>query len=42
MAGGSVVTELACKKIGCDFYGKDAFEGIKIAQKVFNLQGQNR
>jgi methanogenic corrinoid protein MtbC1 len=38
MAGGSVVTELACREIGCDFYGKDAFEAVTIAQKVINIQ----
>ena len=35
MAGGAPVTELVCKKTGCDFYGKNAFEGVKIAKEVY-------
>lgn len=33
---GGAVTELVCEKTGCDFYGKDALAGVKIASKVYN------
>lgn len=36
MVGGGAVTELVCEKTGCDFYGKDALAGVKIASKVYN------
>jgi 5-methyltetrahydrofolate--homocysteine methyltransferase len=35
MAGGAVLTDEYAKLIGADFYTKDAMEGVKIAQKVF-------
>lgn len=35
MVGGAVVTEDYAKSIGADFYGKDAMEAVKIAEKVF-------
>lgn len=38
MVGGAPVTELVREKTGCDFYGKDAFEGVKYARKVYNHQ----
>lgn len=35
MVGGAPVTDLVAKKTGCDFYGKDAYEGLKYANKVY-------
>jgi 5-methyltetrahydrofolate--homocysteine methyltransferase len=35
MIGGAPVTELVCEKVGADFYGRDAFEGVKIAQRIY-------
>lgn len=35
MVGGAVLTSEYAKKIGADFYAKDAMEGVKIAQRVF-------
>jgi len=34
MVGGAVVTENIAKKIGADFYAKDAISGVHIARKV--------
>lgn len=36
VAGGAVLTEEYAKKIGADFYSKDAMETVAIAKKVFN------
>jgi methylmalonyl-CoA mutase cobalamin-binding domain/chain len=38
MIGGAPITELVCSRTGCDFYGKNAFEGVKIAKKVYSLE----
>uniref|UniRef100_UPI00054D8ED6 homocysteine S-methyltransferase family protein n=1 Tax=Caldanaerobius polysaccharolyticus TaxID=44256 RepID=UPI00054D8ED6 len=35
MVGGAVVTQDYACSIGADFYGKDAMEAVKIAEKVF-------
>lgn len=35
MIGGAPVTELVREKSGSDFYGKDAFEAVKYARKVY-------
>ena len=35
MVGGAVLNETFAKKIGADFYGKDAKAGADIAKKVF-------
>jgi methanogenic corrinoid protein MtbC1 len=35
MVGGAPVTELVRDKSGCDFYGEDAFSGVKYARKVY-------
>ncbi len=37
MVGGAPVTELVREKTGCDFYCKDAYEGIQLAMKVYDL-----
>ena len=36
MVGGAPVTDLVKEKTGCDFYCKDAYEGVKIAMKVYS------
>ena len=35
MVGGAVLTEGYARKIGADFYCKDALDGVKISKKVF-------
>ncbi len=35
MVGGAPVTELVREKSGCDFYGKDAFSGVRYAREVY-------
>jgi methylmalonyl-CoA mutase cobalamin-binding domain/chain len=35
MIGGAPVTELVRKKTGCDYYCKDAYEGVKTAFKIY-------
>lgn len=35
VAGGAVLTEDYAKKIGADFYSKDAMETVAIAKEVF-------
>ena len=35
MVGGAPVTELVRDKSGCDFYGEDAFSGVKYAREVY-------
>lgn len=35
MVGGAVLTQKYADMIGADFYGKDAMESVRIAQKVF-------
>jgi len=35
MVGGAPVTELVREKSGCDFYGKDAFAGVRYAREVY-------
>ena len=34
--GGAVLTQEYADMIGADFYGKDAMETVKFAQKVFS------
>ncbi|MHB1254100.1 MAG: cobalamin B12-binding domain-containing protein [Candidatus Humimicrobiaceae bacterium] len=36
MVGGGPVTELVAEKTGCDFYGKNAFAGVKFAEQVYS------
>jgi len=38
MVGGAPVTELVREKSGCDFYGKDAFAGVRYAREVYGYQ----
>lgn len=35
MVGGAVLTEEHSKKIGSDFYTKDAKEGVEVAKRIF-------
>jgi methylmalonyl-CoA mutase cobalamin-binding domain/chain len=35
MVGGAPVSELVAQKTGCDYYGKDAFAGVKFASDVY-------
>lgn len=35
MIGGGAVTELVREKTGCDYYCKDAYEGVKTALKIY-------
>ena len=35
MVGGAVLTQTYADMIGADFYGKDAMDAVRIAQKVF-------
>jgi len=35
MVGGAPVTDLVAEKTGCDYYGKDAFSGVKFASDVY-------
>ncbi len=35
MVGGAVLTEEYAKKIGADFYGKDAMEAVRYAETIF-------
>lgn len=35
MVGGAPVTELVREKSGSDFYGKDAFDAVKYARKIY-------
>jgi methylmalonyl-CoA mutase cobalamin-binding domain/chain len=35
MVGGAPVTDLVAEKTGCDFYGKDAFSGVKFASEIY-------
>ena len=37
MVGGAVLTEQIAKKIGADYYAKDAIEAVNIAKKVFEV-----
>ena len=39
MVGGAVVTENIAKKIGANFYAKDAISGVHIARTVFGTEG---
>ncbi|MCL2323377.1 MAG: homocysteine S-methyltransferase family protein [Oscillospiraceae bacterium] len=39
MVGGAVLNEKYAKMIDADFYGKDALDAVKIAQKVYNENG---
>ncbi len=34
MVGGAVLTAEYAKRIGADFYGKDAMEAVKIAKNI--------
>jgi methanogenic corrinoid protein MtbC1 len=35
MIGGAPISEFVRQRVGADFYGKDAFEGVKIASRVY-------
>ena len=35
MVGGAVLTEDYAKRIGADFYAKDAAASVKVAQQLF-------
>lgn len=35
MIGGAPITEFVCERVGADFYGKDAFEGVRIAKRIY-------
>ncbi|MHB1334921.1 MAG: cobalamin B12-binding domain-containing protein [Candidatus Humimicrobiaceae bacterium] len=37
MVGGAPVTELVAKSTGCDFYGKDAYEGLKYVSNIYGV-----
>lgn len=37
MVGGAVLTQTYADMIGADFYGKDAMDAVRIAQKVFEI-----
>lgn len=37
MVGGAVLTQTYADMIGADFYGKDAMDAVRIAQKVFDI-----
>lgn len=39
--GGAVMTQEYADSIGADFYGKDAMDTVKYAQKVFGIDKQN-
>lgn len=36
MIGGAPITNYVKEKTGCDFYGKNAFDAVKIASKVYS------
>ncbi len=36
MVGGAPVTELVKDKTGCDYYGKDAVNGLKFVSKIYS------
>jgi 5-methyltetrahydrofolate--homocysteine methyltransferase len=40
MVGGAVLTESYAKKIGADFYCKDAMEAVRVANRFF--KGENK
>ncbi len=35
MVGGAPVTDLVARSTGCDFYGKDAYEGLKYVENFY-------
>jgi 5-methyltetrahydrofolate--homocysteine methyltransferase len=35
MVGGAPVSELVSQQTGCDYYGKDAFAGVKYASSIY-------
>jgi len=35
MIGGAPTTEFVRERVGADFYGKDAFEGVRIAKRIY-------
>lgn len=37
MVGGAPVTELVAKSTRCDFYGKDAYEGLKYVSNIYGV-----
>lgn len=41
VVGGAVLTAEYAAQIGADFYGKDAMETVRIAEKVFGGSGEN-
>jgi len=38
MIGGAPVTDRVRENTGCDYYGKDALEGVKIANRVYGIE----
>jgi methanogenic corrinoid protein MtbC1 len=38
MVGGAPVTDRIRENTGCDYYGKDALEGVKIANRVYGIE----
>jgi len=38
MIGGAPVTDRVRENTGCDYYGKDALEGVKIANRVYEIE----
>ena len=37
MIGGAPTSELVREKTGADFYGKNAFDGVKFASKIYKI-----
>ncbi|WP_422444989.1 homocysteine S-methyltransferase family protein [Thermoanaerobacterium sp. DL9XJH110] len=40
VVGGAVLSEALARRIGADFYARDAMEGVKVAEKVYGAAGQ--
>lgn len=36
MVGGAPITKLVADSTGCDYYGKDAYDGLKYAKKIYS------
>ncbi len=36
MVGGAPVSDLVAEETGCDFYGKDAFSGVKFTSEIYS------
>ncbi len=37
MIGGAPITDFVRDRVGADFYGKDAFEGVRFARRIYNV-----